>query len=171
MQLLCPISYFVGRLDSYPKKLKGLYGRILNTSYCQKIKKYSHFYFHLVAYWPKLFVADDMLDKADYFKNGKVDKNALVSFIRDLKKNTKLSDTDAAVLAASKVGIQNWLNNILSVLIMSLRTLIVGLIWYKHEVSVTCVIHSSRSTCFMNWVDFSRLHYLGRFFYKVNLGT
>lgn len=48
-----------------------------------------------------------MLDKADYFKNGKVDKNALVSFIRDLKKNTKLSDTDAAVLAASKVGIQN----------------------------------------------------------------
>jgi len=47
--------------------------------------------------------AEDMLEKADYFQNGKVDKNALVSFIRDIKKNTKLSDKDAAVIAASKV--------------------------------------------------------------------
>ena len=48
-------------------------------------------------------LAEDMLEKADYFQNGKVDKNALVSFIRDIKKNTKLSDKDAAVIAASKV--------------------------------------------------------------------
>ena len=40
----------------------------------------------------------------DYFKEGKVDKGRLVSFIRDIKKNTKLSDEDAAVIAASKVN-------------------------------------------------------------------
>ena len=44
-----------------------------------------------------------MLGKQDYFTNGKVDKNALVSFIRDIKKNTKLTDEDAAIIAASKV--------------------------------------------------------------------
>jgi len=47
--------------------------------------------------------AEDMLEKADYFKDGRVNKNALVTFIRDIKKNTKLSDEDAAVIAASKV--------------------------------------------------------------------
>ena len=41
----------------------------------------------------------------DYFKEGKVNKQALVSFIRDIKKNTKLSDEDAAAIAASKVNI------------------------------------------------------------------
>lgn len=47
--------------------------------------------------------SEDMLEKPDYFQDGKVNKNALVSFIRDIKKNTKLSDEDAAVIAASKV--------------------------------------------------------------------
>ena len=36
------------------------------------------------------------------YNNGQVDKDSLVSFIKDVKKNTKLSDEDAAVLAASK---------------------------------------------------------------------
>jgi len=48
--------------------------------------------------------AEGMLSNSeDYFKEGKVDKGRLVSFIRDIKKNTKLSDEDAAVIAASKV--------------------------------------------------------------------
>ena len=38
----------------------------------------------------------------DYFKNGQLDKEGLVKFIKDVKKNTKLSDEDAAILAASK---------------------------------------------------------------------
>jgi hypothetical protein len=44
-----------------------------------------------------------MLGNKDYFQGGKVDKDALLSFIRDIKKNTKLSDEDAAIIAASKV--------------------------------------------------------------------
>ena len=43
-----------------------------------------------------------MLRTKDYFKNGKLDNEGLVNFIRDVKRNTKLSDEDAAVLAASK---------------------------------------------------------------------
>ena len=35
-----------------------------------------------------------------YFKNGKVNKEALVDFI---KKNTNLSDKDAAIMVASRV--------------------------------------------------------------------
>ena len=42
-------------------------------------------------------------EKQNYFKNGRIDQAALVSFIKDIKKNTKLSDEDAAVIAASKV--------------------------------------------------------------------
>ena len=49
-----------------------------------------------------LFSAEEMLRTQDYFKNGQLDKNGLVKFIKDVKKNTKLSDEDAAVLAASK---------------------------------------------------------------------
>jgi len=45
-----------------------------------------------------------MLESQDYFQDGKVNKTALVSFIREIKKNTKLSDEDAAVIAASKVN-------------------------------------------------------------------
>ena len=48
------------------------------------------------------FSAEEMLRTQDYFKNGQLDKNGLVKFIKDVKKNTKLSDEDAAVLAASK---------------------------------------------------------------------
>ena len=46
-------------------------------------------------------------EKQNYFKNGRIDQAALVSFIKDIKKNTKLSDEDAAVIAASKVG-ERW---------------------------------------------------------------
>jgi len=46
--------------------------------------------------------AEEMLRTKDYFKNGQLDKEGLVKFIKDVKKNTKLSDEDAAVLAASK---------------------------------------------------------------------
>ena len=44
-----------------------------------------------------------MLETRECFKNGRVDANALKGFIKDIKKNTKLSDEDAAVIAASKV--------------------------------------------------------------------
>ena len=37
-----------------------------------------------------------------YFKNGKLDKNQLVEFVREIKKRPGLSDEDAAVLAATK---------------------------------------------------------------------
>jgi len=47
--------------------------------------------------------SEGMIAQKDYFQNGKVNKGALVSFIRDIKKNTKLSDEDAAIIAASKV--------------------------------------------------------------------
>merc|ERR1712241_1462126 len=46
---------------------------------------------------------EEMLRTKDYFKNGQLDKEGLVNFIKDVKKNTKLSDEDAAVLAASKI--------------------------------------------------------------------
>jgi hypothetical protein len=49
-----------------------------------------------------LFAAEEMLRTRDYFKNGQLDKEGLVNFIKDVKKNTKLSDEDAAILAASK---------------------------------------------------------------------
>ena len=47
-------------------------------------------------------LAEEMLHAKDYFKHGKLDKDGLVNFIKDVKKNTKLSDEDAAILAASK---------------------------------------------------------------------
>ena len=43
-----------------------------------------------------------MLQTRAYFPNGTLDKDGLVAFIKDIKKNTKLSDEDAAILAASK---------------------------------------------------------------------
>ena len=46
--------------------------------------------------------AEGMLKSKTYFNNGALDKDALVNFIKDVKKNTKLSDEDAAILAASK---------------------------------------------------------------------
>ena len=44
-----------------------------------------------------------MLTSQDCFRGGRLDRDALVGFIKDIKKNTKLSDEDAAVMAASKV--------------------------------------------------------------------
>ena len=46
-----------------------------------------------------------MLKTRDYFRNGQLDKQGLVNFIKAIKKNTKLSDEDAAVLAASRWAI------------------------------------------------------------------
>ena len=42
-----------------------------------------------------------------FFKNGRVNKEALVDFIKTIKKNTNLSDEDAAIMAASKVSKKN----------------------------------------------------------------
>ena len=39
----------------------------------------------------------------DFFRNGELDNTKIVDFIRALKKNTNLSEEDAAVLAASKI--------------------------------------------------------------------
>ena len=50
------------------------------------------------------FLAEGMLGSKDCFKGGRVDRDALKVFIKDIKKNTKLSDEDAAVIAASKVN-------------------------------------------------------------------
>ena len=58
--------------------------------------------FSLSASDSDFFSAEEMLRTKDYFKNGQLDKEGLVKFIKDVKKNTKLSDEDAAVLAASK---------------------------------------------------------------------
>ena len=50
------------------------------------------------------FSAEGMLGNKDFFQgSGKVNRDALAGFIKDIKKNTKLSDEDAAVIAASKV--------------------------------------------------------------------
>merc|ERR1719346_222772 len=46
---------------------------------------------------------EQMLQTRAYFPNGTLDKDGLVAFIKDIKKNTKLSDEDAAILAASKI--------------------------------------------------------------------
>merc|ERR1719361_3237858 len=48
--------------------------------------------------------AEGMLGNKDFFQgSGKVNRDALAGFIKDIKKNTKLSDEDAAVIAASKI--------------------------------------------------------------------
>ena len=65
----------------------------LHSGFAAKKKRYN-ICFH--------FSAEEMLRTQDYFKNGQLDKEGLVKFIKDVKKNTKLSDEDAAVLAASK---------------------------------------------------------------------
>lgn len=46
---------------------------------------------------------EGMLGSKECFKGGRVDRDALKVFIKDIKKNTKLSDEDAAVIAASKI--------------------------------------------------------------------
>lgn len=47
--------------------------------------------------------SEGMLHNKECFKDGRVDREALKGFIKDIKKNTKLSDEDAAVIAASKI--------------------------------------------------------------------
>ena len=51
-----------------------------------------------------IILAEGMLGSRECFRGGRVDRDALVGFIKDIKKNTKLSDEDAAVMAASKVS-------------------------------------------------------------------
>ena len=46
-----------------------------------------------------MLLAEGMLGN----KGRKLDRDGLVELIKDIKKNTKLSDEDAAVIAASKV--------------------------------------------------------------------
>ena len=51
-----------------------------------------------------MFVAEGMLGNKEFFQGtGRVNKDVLAGFIKDIKKNTKLSDEDAATIAASKV--------------------------------------------------------------------
>eukprot|EP00090_Calanus_glacialis_P017022 TRINITY_DN265_c0_g1_i4.p1 TRINITY_DN265_c0_g1~~TRINITY_DN265_c0_g1_i4.p1 ORF type:complete len:628 (+),score=150.87 TRINITY_DN265_c0_g1_i4:224-2107(+) len=50
-----------------------------------------------------IILAEGMLGSRDCFRGGRLDRDALVGFIKDIKKNTKLSDEDAAVMAASKM--------------------------------------------------------------------
>ena len=48
-----------------------------------------------------------MLGNKDFFQGGGgVNRDVLAGFIKDIKKNTKLSDEDAATIAASKVKSQ-----------------------------------------------------------------
>lgn len=48
--------------------------------------------------------AEGMLGNKDFFQgSGRVNKDVLAGFIKDIKKNTKLSDEDAATIAASKI--------------------------------------------------------------------
>ena len=45
----------------------------------------------------------EQLNVRDYFPNGQFNNEGLANYIKDIKKNTKLSDEEAAVLAASKI--------------------------------------------------------------------
>jgi len=47
--------------------------------------------------------ADGMAREKEYFKDGKVNQKELVNFIKELKKNTKLTDEEAATIAAAKI--------------------------------------------------------------------
>ena len=52
---------------------------------------------------PRLISADKFSRDIQYFKDGELNKDALVTFVREVKKmNPKISDEDAAVLAAQK---------------------------------------------------------------------
>lgn len=46
--------------------------------------------------------SEKMIIEKQFFKDGKLDKDNLVAFVREVKKFPGLSDEDAALLAASK---------------------------------------------------------------------
>ena len=46
--------------------------------------------------------ADKFLKDKQYFRDGRLDRDGLVAFIKEVKKYPGLTDEDAAVLAASK---------------------------------------------------------------------
>ena len=60
-------------------------------------------YRHCIITLFALIPADKFSRDIQYFKDGELNKDALVSFVREVKKmNPKISDEDAAVLAAQK---------------------------------------------------------------------
>lgn len=46
--------------------------------------------------------ADKFLKERQYFRDGRLDRDGLVAFIKEVKNYPGLTDEDAAVLAASK---------------------------------------------------------------------
>ena len=62
-----------------------------------------HHIYHTYPPPTVVFAADKFSRDIQYFKDGELNKDALVSFVREVKKmNPKISDEDAAVLAAQK---------------------------------------------------------------------
>ena len=59
----------------------------------------------------KVALPGEPFGEQNYFKNGKIDQASLVTFIKDIKKNTNLSDEDAAIIAASKVVRDQFVTN------------------------------------------------------------
>jgi len=76
----------------------------LNVIFCQDPAKMTDKGQQQLELGDRTGTAEGMLrGDQNYFKNGQIDRDALASFIKEIKKNTKLSDEDAAVIAASKV--------------------------------------------------------------------
>jgi len=73
----------------------------LNKLFCQDPAKFSNKQQQIEL--GNVQSAEGMLGDREYFRGGRLDRDALVGFIKEIKKNTKLSDEDAAVIAASKV--------------------------------------------------------------------
>lgn len=48
------------------------------------------------------FLADKFIREKQYFRDGRLDRDGLVAFIKEVKNYPGLTDEDAAVLAASK---------------------------------------------------------------------
>ena len=77
-------------------------------------------YFDNIFHWNRKLESDENLNQLEmslmdgagdgrkiedknWFRNGRLDKEALVYLVRNIKMNTKLSDEDAAIVAASKI--------------------------------------------------------------------
>jgi len=76
----------------------------LNAIFCQKnVNKLTNKQQQLELGNAAAGESEGMLNSKECFKDGRVNKDALKGFIKDIKKNTKLSDEDAAVIAASKI--------------------------------------------------------------------
>jgi len=75
----------------------------LNVFFCQDSTKLSNKQKQIELGNAQPCESEGMLGGKEYFRGGRLDRDALVGFIKEIKKNTKLSDEDAAVMAASKV--------------------------------------------------------------------